>query len=98
MAAARRSRLRHLSLLSAACAASAEVSRKRIKANVPVVDVRQLAGVAGHRCRRSLLVLGSLEFVGRFEEHGWKLAGTMVPVAYTAWSPWLVATGAALLI
>jgi len=26
----------------------------------------------------------AFEFVGRFEEHGWKLAGTIVPIAYTA--------------
>jgi Domain of unknown function (DUF4386) len=44
------------------------------------------------------LVVGSLEFVGRFEETGWKLAGTLVPVAYTAWSLWLVATGVVLLV
>jgi Domain of unknown function (DUF4386) len=45
----------------------------------------------------ALLVLGSLEFVGGFEEHGWKLAATMVPVAYTAWSLWLVTVGVVLL-
>jgi hypothetical protein len=45
----------------------------------------------------AVLMVGSLEFVGRFEEHGWKLAGTMVPVAYTAWSLWLVAVGVVLL-
>ena len=45
----------------------------------------------------ALLVLGSLEFVGRFEEHGWKLAGTIVPIAYTAWSLWLLAVGVMLL-
>jgi hypothetical protein len=44
-----------------------------------------------------LLVMGSLEFVGRFEEHGWKLAGTIVPIAYTAWSLWLLAAGLVLL-
>lgn len=44
-----------------------------------------------------LLVVGSLEFVGRFEEHGWKLAGTIVPIAYTAWSLWLLVTGVVLL-
>ena len=43
------------------------------------------------------LVVGSLEFVGRFEEHGWKLAGAIVPIAYTAWSLWLLATGIVLL-
>ena len=44
------------------------------------------------------LALGSLEFVGRFEEHGWKLAGTIVPIAYTAWSLWLLAAGIVLLV
>jgi hypothetical protein len=38
-----------------------------------------------------LLVVGSLELVCRFEEHGWKLAATIVPIAYTAWSLWLLA-------
>jgi len=46
----------------------------------------------------ALLVLGSLEFVGRFEEHGWTLAGTIVPIAYTAWSLWLLAAGIDLLV
>ncbi len=45
----------------------------------------------------SFLILGSLEFVGPHEEEGWKLAGSVVPVAYTAWSAWLVATGIVLL-
>jgi hypothetical protein len=44
------------------------------------------------------LVVGSLEFVGRFEEKGWKLAGTIIPIAYTAWSLWLVISGVVLLI
>jgi hypothetical protein len=44
-----------------------------------------------------LLVVGSLEFVGRFEEHGWKMAGMIVPVAYTTWSLWLLVAGFALL-
>jgi hypothetical protein len=44
-----------------------------------------------------LLVAGSLEFVGSFEERGWKLAGTVVPIAYTAWSLWLLAAGVVLL-
>jgi hypothetical protein len=46
----------------------------------------------------ALLVLGSLEFVGRFEEHGWKLAGTIVPIAYAAWSLWLLAAGIVVLV
>jgi hypothetical protein len=43
------------------------------------------------------LVAGSLEFVGSFEEKGWRLAGAIVPIAYTAWSLWLVSTGVVLL-
>ena len=43
------------------------------------------------------LVAGSLEFVGRFEEKGWKLAGAAVPIAYVAWSLWLMGAGLVLL-
>lgn len=39
------------------------------------------------------MLVGSLEFVGRNEARGWLLAGTIVPVAYIAWSLWLVALG-----
>jgi hypothetical protein len=46
----------------------------------------------------ALLVLGSFEFVGAFEETGWKLAGTIVPIAYTAWSLWLFVSGVVLLV
>jgi len=42
--------------------------------------------------------VGSFEFVGRFEEKGWKLAGIMVPIAYTAWSLWLVVAGVVVFI
>jgi hypothetical protein len=45
-----------------------------------------------------LFVLGSLEFVGPFEVRGWKLAGTLVPLAYIGWSVWLLALGIGLLI
>jgi hypothetical protein len=45
-----------------------------------------------------LYVLGSLEFVGPFEVRGWKLAGTLVPLAYIGWSVWLLALGIGLLI
>jgi hypothetical protein len=44
----------------------------------------------------AMLVVGSFEFVGRFEEHGWKLAATIVPIAYTASSLWLLAAGVVL--
>jgi hypothetical protein len=45
-----------------------------------------------------LFVLGSLEFVGPFEPRGWKLAGTLVPLAYIGWSVWLLALGIGLLL
>ncbi|HZA82217.1 MAG TPA: DUF4386 domain-containing protein [Actinomycetes bacterium] len=45
-----------------------------------------------------LFALGSLEFVGSFEPRGWKLAGTLVPLAYIGWSVWLLALGIGLLI
>jgi hypothetical protein len=44
------------------------------------------------------LIVGSLEFVGRFEEKGWKLAGTIVPITYIAWSLWLILSGLVLLV
>jgi uncharacterized protein DUF4386 len=45
-----------------------------------------------------ILMLCSLEFVGPFEPEGWKLAGRITPVAYIAWSLWLVIIGIALLV
>lgn len=44
------------------------------------------------------LLLGSLEFVGPNEKAGWKLAGTIVPIAYVAWSLWLIALGTGLIL
>jgi hypothetical protein len=46
----------------------------------------------------AVLVLCSLEFVGPAERHGWRLAATLTPITYIAWSLWLIATGIALLI
>jgi hypothetical protein len=45
-----------------------------------------------------LFVIGSFEFVGSNERKGWKLAGSLVPVAYIGWSLWLLAIGIALLV
>jgi hypothetical protein len=45
-----------------------------------------------------LFFLCSFEFVGSFEPKGWKLAGSLVPITYIAWSLWLMATGIALLV
>jgi hypothetical protein len=44
------------------------------------------------------LLIGTLEFVGPNEKDGWPLAGTIVPIAYVAWSLWLVALGVFLLV
>jgi hypothetical protein len=45
-----------------------------------------------------LFLVCSLEFVGGFEDSGWKLAGAVTPVTYIGWSIWLVAIGIALLV
>jgi Domain of unknown function (DUF4386) len=45
-----------------------------------------------------LLMLGSLEFAGANEARGWKVAEAIVPIAYLAWSGWLIALGVWLLI
>jgi hypothetical protein len=44
------------------------------------------------------LLIGALEFAGTYERDGWKLAGTIVPIAYIAWSIWLVALGVFLVV
>jgi uncharacterized protein DUF4386 len=44
------------------------------------------------------LLVGTLEFVGSNEPEGWELAGTIVPIAYIAWSIWLILIGVLLLI
>lgn len=44
------------------------------------------------------LLLGSLEFVGPNEEAGWSVAGIIVPIAYIAWSLWLIGLGIGLIL
>jgi hypothetical protein len=44
------------------------------------------------------IFVGTLEFVGPNEPEGWALAGTIVPIAYIAWSIWLILIGVFLLI
>jgi hypothetical protein len=39
------------------------------------------------------LLVGTLEFVGPNEPDGWALAGRIVPIAYIAWSVWLILIG-----
>ena len=54
-------------------------------------------GVVGVLIGITLLV-GTLEFVGPNERDGWHLAGTIVPIAYIAWSLWLIVIGVVLLV
>lgn len=42
------------------------------------------------------LLIGVLEFVGPNEREGLPLAGTVIPIAYIAWSIWLIALGIAI--
>ncbi len=55
------------------------------------------AGVVGIPIGVALLI-GTLEFVGPNERDGWSLAGTIVPIAYVAWSIWLIILGLLLLL
>ena len=71
-----------------------------ILAGVALVDSSVLAdwlGVIGI-VLGPLFLLCSLEFVGRPEDSGWKLAETLTPITYIAWSLWLIAVGIALLV
>ena len=45
-----------------------------------------------------LLMACSFEFVGAFEDKGWHPATVLTPIAYVAWSVWLIAVGVALLL
>jgi Domain of unknown function (DUF4386) len=42
------------------------------------------------------ILVGALEFVGPNEPGGWAVAGAIVPIAYIAWSIWLLGLGVAL--
>jgi hypothetical protein len=54
-------------------------------------------GVVGLPIGLGLLV-GALEFVGPNEPEGWPVAGRIVPIAYVAWSVWLIGLGILILI
>ncbi len=56
-----------------------------------------LLGIVGLPIGIALLI-GTLEFVGPNEPGGLALAGTIVPIAYIAWSVWLMLLGVFLLI
>ena len=69
-----------------------------VVASIATTDVIPLwLGVIGIPIGVSLLI-GTLEFVGPNERDGWPLAGAIVPVAYLAWSVWLIALGIAILL
>ncbi len=71
-----------------------------ILVGIAIVDSTALAdwlGILGIAIG-PLFCLCSLEFVGGFERSGWKLAGALTPVAYIAWSVWLLVLGVALLV
>jgi len=40
-----------------------------------------------------LFLICSLEFVGRVDDSGWKVAEVLTPVTYVVWSLWLIAVG-----
>jgi hypothetical protein len=44
------------------------------------------------------ILVGVFEFMGPYERDGWRIAGVVVPIAYIAWSVWLIALGIGLLI
>jgi len=44
------------------------------------------------------LLIGALEFVGPNESKGWSVAERVTPIAYIAWSVWLITCGLALLL
>jgi hypothetical protein len=44
------------------------------------------------------LIVGSAEFLGPNEEHGWTLAGGATPILFITWSLWLLAMGIALIV
>jgi Domain of unknown function (DUF4386) len=63
---------------------------------VQTTQVPSWIGVVGIVIGPALMAC-SLEFVGPFEPRGWKVAERLTPIAYVAWSLWLVATGVALI-
>ena len=60
-------------------------------------QVPQWLGVAGIVIG-PLLMVCALEFVGRLEGNGWRAAALLTPIAYIAWSLWLIAIGIALIV
>ena len=71
-----------------------------ILAGVALLDSTAVAGWLGviGLVLGPLFLLCSLEFVGRGEDSGWKVAETLTPITYVAWSIWLIVVGVAFLI
>ena len=44
------------------------------------------------------VAVGTVEFAGGHEPEGWEAIGTIVPIAYIAWSIWLLAVGVSLVL
>ncbi|HET9851028.1 MAG TPA: hypothetical protein VFP56_00815 [Candidatus Limnocylindrales bacterium] len=44
------------------------------------------------------VLVGTLEFVGANERDGWPAIGRIVPIAYLAWSAWLIVLGVVILL
>jgi hypothetical protein len=59
---------------------------------IPISGPGQVLGIIGV-IAGSVLAGCSFEFVGKHELNGWKLAGTVTPFAYIAWSLWLASVG-----
>jgi hypothetical protein len=64
---------------------------------VHAADTPAWSGVAGIVIGLLLMVC-SLEFIGGFEQNGWKLAAVLTPIAYVAWSLWLIVVGVILIL
>jgi hypothetical protein len=69
-----------------------------VAASILATDVLPaVAGLIGIPVGLAILV-GTLEFAGANERDGWAPAGAVVPVAYIAWSLWLIVLGVLLLV
>jgi len=69
----------------------------------PTLGRRVAAQGGAPGLRRTIIIglflsVGSVEFVGRFDEQGWRFAGVIVPITYVAWSLWLILSGVVLVI
>ena len=80
-----------LAMHSPASGRSSPESRSSIRASRPT-------GSASGVLIGPLFLICSLEFVGRVDDTGWKVAELLTPVTYVVWSLWLIAVGVGLLV